>query len=187
MASAQKVKTYLAYWFQLGKPVVFHNSQAEYLPCPIFQGTEFSPAFERCWQRILQRASECYLQGTDETIAALLSDEWDIAACARCPMPRPLPVRQIFTGPCPCSDLPAWPNDEVPSPRMGVSSHDHLDSIRERLVNHDQTDRDRIQSAYFRSPSFPEQPAVDSADHPDHAEWPLTIRKRLEKPLRDGQ
>ncbi|MGD1944423.1 MAG: hypothetical protein ACFB0G_24260 [Leptolyngbyaceae cyanobacterium] len=133
MASAQKVQSYLAYWFQLGKPVVFQRSQTQCLPSPIFQGSQLSGSFQNCWQRIMQNAADCCLSGTDESIAELLSDAWEITDCSRCVMPLPLLVHGIKSSPCPCADLSSWPNSEVPQPRTGVSSNQQLDDIRQRL------------------------------------------------------
>ncbi|HEY9887986.1 MAG TPA: hypothetical protein V6D02_06255 [Candidatus Obscuribacterales bacterium] len=155
MASVQKVQTYLAYWFQLGKPVVFEKSQTQCLPTPIFEGHRLSLAFEQCWQRILAHAPECFLSGTNESIADLLTDAWEIDGCSRCTMPVPLLVQGIKLSPCPCADLPSWPNDEVPQPREAVCSTHHLTSIRERLNERSQPDRDRLQSAYHHSPNLP--------------------------------
>lgn len=171
MASISQVRTYLAYWFQLGKPVVFQDSRDECLPAPIFQGQAFSHAFEHCWQRVYQMPEHCYLQGTDQTIAHLLTEEWDITNCSRCTMPVPMPVKAIAPTSCPCTDLPMWPNNEIPQPRMGVADHSHLDSIRSRLaaVN---TLRDRLQSSYTHSADLPHpksQKSGSNASSPDEA------------------
>jgi hypothetical protein len=176
MASVQKVQAYLAYWFQLGKPVVFATSEAQCLPEPIFQNNHFSLAFEQCWQKIMQSPDDCYLKGTDESIATLLTDEWEIVGCARCPMPQPMPVRGIKLSPCPCSDMPSWPNDEIPQPRSGVCTSTHLDSIRERLQASNQRNRDRLQSVYHDSPNLP----------PLSSEWVQSqILRQPEKPFPD--
>ena len=162
MASVSQVQAYLAYWFQLGKPVVFHKSQAQCLPSPVFQGSQFSPAFDQCWQRISQHPADCHLQGTDQTIAELLAGEWDITECARCEMPIPMSVQIVETSTCPCNDLPTWPNDEVPKPRMGVNDNNHLQGIRKRLLA-SSAKRDRLQSTYEHSPNLP-QPAIDNSE-----------------------
>jgi hypothetical protein len=159
MASVLKVQSYLAYWFQLGKPVVLVASETQCLPQPIFQGNQFSAAFEQCWQKIMQSPENCYLSGTDESIATLLTDEWEIVGCARCPMPQPMPVRGIKLSPCPCSDLPSWPNDEIPQPRLGINTSTHLDSIRQRLQESRQQTCDRLQSVYRESPDLPPLPS----------------------------
>ena len=133
MASLQKVQDYLAYWFQLGKPILLRHHKTQCLPAPLFQGAQLSPAFEHCWQQIMECPEQSFLKGTDESIAELLSDAWDIESCARCIMPIPMVVRGIKVSPCPCADLPSWPNETVPSPRPAVCSHTHLDRLRERL------------------------------------------------------
>ena len=156
MASVSQVRTYLAYWFQLGKPVVFNRSQTQCLPHPIFQGNRLSPAFEQCWQTITQNTADCYLQGTDQTVADLLAAEWEITECARCSMPIPMPVSIVNASACPCNDLPNWPNDEIPQPRMGVSDESCLQDIRKRLSIAGAS-RDRLQSTYERSPGLPQK------------------------------
>ncbi len=155
MASVQKVQAYLAYWFQLGKPVVFQNGQTQCLPSPVFQANHYSLSFQQCWRRIVDNPKQCYLSGTDESIADLLSDEWEIVGCARCPMPIPMPVRGIKLSPCPCTDLSSWPNDQIPAPRIGVNTQAHLQEIRQRLEAADQTMRDRLLFAYHHSPGLP--------------------------------
>jgi len=155
MASVQKVQSYLSYWFQLGKPVLFEHDSSQCLPVPIFQDTEYSPAFQQCWGRIMQHPSECFLRGTDESVADLLSEEWEIVGCARCPMPMPMPVRGIKVAPCPCADLPSWPNSEMPHPRDGVCTHEQLGNLQQRLNARFQHDSDRLQSAYHHSPDLP--------------------------------
>lgn len=134
MASAQEVRQYLAYWFQLGKKIVISNSQ-DLLPRSVIQGDHYSPEFEDCWRQILaNNLSNCYLEGTEETIAALLSPVWDITGCARCNMP--VPIRNVGMPPlaCPCNDLSNWPNTEVPAPRSPVQTQVQLADIRERLL-----------------------------------------------------
>ncbi|MBE7381885.1 MAG: hypothetical protein F6J95_010795 [Leptolyngbya sp. SIO1E4] len=154
MASVSQVRAYLAYWFQLGKPIVFQKEQNECLPCPIFQGDRFSQAFETCWQRIVQNASDCYLQGTDQTAADLLTENWEITGCARCTMPVPMPVNVVAPTACPCHDLPLWPNNEVPQPRMRINGNNHLEGICDRL-SASSVERDRLRSAYLQSPDLP--------------------------------
>lgn len=73
MASPDEVKQYLAYWFQLGKPVKVQHSPNKLLPQPVLQGDRYSPEFETCWQYILSHTERCYLDGTDQTMAHLLS------------------------------------------------------------------------------------------------------------------
>ena len=136
MASPQDVKQYLAYWFQLGKRVVFANDKAN-LPSPIYQGSQYSPAFEACWQSIMANGGQtAHLEGTDQTIAELLDSSWDLMSCARCEMPIPVPTMGCSVNLCPCNDLPTWPNDQVPKPRAAVDSRDRLAAIRQRLAQH---------------------------------------------------
>ncbi len=155
MASVSQVQSYLAYWFQLGKPIIFHKSQTQCLPSPVFQGSQFSLAFTQCWQQVSQDTADCYLLGTDQTIEDLLAGEWDITECARCDMPIPMPVRIMDTSACPCADLPTWPNDEVPQPRMGINDTNHLQNIQQRLLA-SAAERDRLKSTYEQSPNLPQ-------------------------------
>jgi len=70
MASKHEVKQYLAYWFQLGKKVMTNNGSASLLPQPVIEGDRYSDEFETTWQQIIsQDSGDCYLEGTQETIA----------------------------------------------------------------------------------------------------------------------
>jgi hypothetical protein len=134
MASEEQVKRYLSYWFQLGKKVVIDDGREAVRPEPVIQGNRYSQAFENIWQQILSfDRGDCHLQGTSQTIAELLSSEWDVSPCARCEMP--VPVRDLGMPPdlCPCHDLSTWPNTELPTPRDPVNSQDRLGRIRDRL------------------------------------------------------
>lgn len=135
MASSQQVRAYLAYWFQLGKPVVFQRSQSRCLPNPIFYHDNYSAEFEDCWQDIQAiGGQDCYLEGTDQTLAELLSAQWEINDCARCVMPVPMAIGPLAASQtCPCQDLPSWPNTDAPSPRAGVNTDKQLGRIRDRL------------------------------------------------------
>ncbi len=88
MATKQEVKGYLAYWFQLGKKVITGNGKARILPKSVLNGDRYSEEFEECWQKIISPESgDCYLEGTHETIAELLTPAWDMLPCGRCNMP----------------------------------------------------------------------------------------------------
>jgi hypothetical protein len=135
MASEQQVRQYLAYWFQLGKGVVVQGKPQQLLPRPVIAGNRYSPEFEAIWQQVSgDQASQCYLEGTLQTIGELLSPVWEINPCARCSMP--VPFRSPGLPPsleCPCTDLPDWPNTDAPSPREPVNTVDRLIQIRDRL------------------------------------------------------
>lgn len=134
MASEQQVKRYLAYWFQLGKKVVIHNGDSAVLPQPVIAGDRYSDEFEKTWQLILSLESgDCYLDGTHQTIAELLTPKWEIEPCVRCEMPVPLIKIGLPPELCPCNDLPTWPNTEIPAPREPISNHTKLRAIRDRL------------------------------------------------------
>lgn len=135
MASKEEVRQYLSYWFQLGKKVLMGNGQEALLPQPVIRGDRYSQEFEDCWRQILSLDSgDCYLEGTEETVAELLTPAWDVTSCARCAMP--VPVRNVGMPPlsCPCNDLSSWPNTEIPAPRSPVNTQAQLMDIRDRLL-----------------------------------------------------
>jgi hypothetical protein len=135
MASEVDVKRYLAYWFQLGKKVLIKNGQEALCPQPVMRGNGYSPEFEWCWQQIISPdSSDCYLEGTSETIAELLTPAWEVDPCSRCSMPIPVRRAGMPALSCPCNDLPSWPNTEVPAPRSPVDTQGHLIEIRDRLL-----------------------------------------------------
>jgi hypothetical protein len=135
MAASNQVKQYLAFWFQLGKKVVLPHTGEALLPVPLFRNSGYSPEFESCWQRLqASDAIDAYLEGTEQTITQLLTSGWDIYPCARCAMPVPMINLGISTPSCPCSDLPSWPNQELPTPRQPVNTHAQLSAIRDRLL-----------------------------------------------------
>jgi hypothetical protein len=133
MASQEQVKKYLAHWFQLGKGVIFPKRQETLRPQRIFEGNNYSPEFEQCWQKILFTDADCYLEGTEQTIQQLLSPAWDIIDCPRCELPIPMAVAGVTDSVCTCFDLSGWPNNELPSPRFPVDTINHLHRLRERL------------------------------------------------------
>ena len=136
MASEQQVRQYLAYWFQLGTKILIRNGQVALLPQPVIQGDRYSDEFERCWQQVLSLESgDCYLEGTSQTIAELLTPAWEMLPCSRCSMPVPLRSSGLPPDNCPCHELPTWPNTEVPLPRSPINSQTHLADIRNRLLN----------------------------------------------------
>ena len=134
MASQSQIKTYLAYWFQLGKQVFLSKENRKLLPQPVIEGDRYSPEFEDCWQTIIvNNGKDCYLQGTEQSIEELLTPAWNITACARCNMPVPTIELGIQPTACPCNDLPEWPNAELPQPRSPISTIVHLSKIKARL------------------------------------------------------
>ncbi|MBW4469579.1 MAG: hypothetical protein KME45_04155 [Stenomitos rutilans HA7619-LM2] len=134
MASEQHVRQYLAYWFQLGKRLAIRGGEEFLQPRPVIQGDRYSQSFESCWQQIRSgEAGDCYLEGTDQTIAELLSPAWEVNPCSRCEMPVPVKVQGVATLECPCIDLPGWPNTELPQPRQPISSQVVIGQVRDRL------------------------------------------------------
>ncbi|NJL09700.1 MAG: hypothetical protein HC908_04295 [Calothrix sp. SM1_7_51] len=135
MASQKEVKQYLAYWFQLGKKVVVGNRATTLQPHKIINGDRYSDEFEACWQQIIDKGSDnCYLEGTEETIAQLLNSTWEVVSCARCSMPVPVRATGMPSVLCPCNDLANWPNTELPLPRSPVNSQEHLVGISENIA-----------------------------------------------------
>ncbi len=133
MASNQEVRQYLAHWFQLGKTVNMPDG-SNIFPGRVLQGNTYTIEFEECWQQVLNQP-EAYLDGTEQTIAELLSDRWDLRDCARCTMPIPLPAVGLPQNQsCTCQDMPTWPNTELPLPRSaGMLAHKTND-LRQRLA-----------------------------------------------------
>ncbi len=141
MATKQEVKKYLADWFQLGKKVVIGNGSI-LQPQRIIVGNHYSDEFEQCWQQILSsKAGDCYLEGTHQTIADLLTPAWEIELCARCNMPVAMYSMGMPAAICPCHNLQGWPNTELPAPRCPVDTQEYLHSIRDRLLENGQIEK----------------------------------------------
>lgn len=134
MASQSQIKTYLAYWFQLGKKVLSTQQGQELFPQSVIKGDRYSQEFENCWQQIISsQGQNYYLEGTNQTIKQLLSPSWNIISCSRCNLPIPIVESGIQSIECPCNDLPGWPNFELPSPRTPVNTSARLSKLRDRL------------------------------------------------------
>jgi hypothetical protein len=134
MASQEQVRNFLAHWFQLGKPVVLAENRGEYLPDPVFHNGQYSQSFEDCWHKIMVTSGkDCYLKGSSDSIATMLSPAWDVLPCARCDMPLVVPIAGQPYYTCPCSDLMNWPNTDVPMPRPAVDNQEHLSNLQQRL------------------------------------------------------
>ncbi len=128
------VKAYLAHWFQLGKKLYAQSGRTEICPSSVLVPGGFSAEFEACWNYITSdQAGDCYLEGTDETIAELRQQHWEIVNCARCAMPIALPKNGIAPFHCPCAGLENWPNIELPTPRGPMDSQAHLSNLQSRL------------------------------------------------------
>ncbi len=135
MASTEKVKQYLACWFQLGKKLVIDNGREVICPETVVINNQYSPEFEDCWQKLLARSGKnCYLEGVEPTIDVLLSPTWDISSCVKCQMPIPQLDLGLQSPPgCPCIDVPLWPNIDLPLPRSPIDSKSYLNKIKTRL------------------------------------------------------
>jgi hypothetical protein len=129
MATTNQLKSYIAQWFQLSKPILYRGGERTYLTQPVLEGGRYSAAFEGCWQQVYAHAGDCHLEGTNETIAELMTSNWEIVDCARCSMP--VPIRQSGLPPqhCPCHNLANWPNQELPLPHLPVNSNDQIRRI----------------------------------------------------------
>jgi len=135
MASELQVKKYLAYWFQLGRKVLIRNGDRAIRPETVLNGHLYSQEFEDCFRLILSPESgECFLEGTHETIAQLLTPQWEVAGCSRCSMPIPQRQSGMPSINCPCFELPNWPSTEIPTPRSPVDTQSRLTDIRDRLL-----------------------------------------------------
>ncbi|ATS17395.1 hypothetical protein [Parathermosynechococcus lividus] len=134
LAAQAKVKSYLASWFQLGKRVCIWGGKQRLLPQPVLQGDRYSQAFEACWAFLMsEHSGDCFLEDTNETIAQLLTQCWDITPCARCQMPIALPCNGLPPIHCPCASLGNWPNFDLPLPRAPINPRTHLLSLQKRL------------------------------------------------------
>ncbi len=133
MASTQEVRQYLAHWFQLGKKVAVPDRESIFTK-KVLQGNTYTIEFEDCWQQIIAQP-QAYVEGTDQTIAELLTDRWDVVDCARCTMPIPLPAVGLPQNQsCTCHDLPTWPNTQVPMPRAVGAVATRTNDLRQRLA-----------------------------------------------------
>jgi hypothetical protein len=156
MASAEEVKKYLAYWFQLGKGIILDNGKERILPQPVFRGDSYSKEFEECWQRLVATDShDGYLEGTIQTIRQLLTAQWEITGCARCEMPIPMVKLGIQHLSCPCNDLPLWPNNDIPRPHEPANTKESLKGIRHRLLTKRTLEEKDLLAMVQESPSPP--------------------------------
>ena len=150
MASRTLVKNYVAQWMQMGKTVSLSTQGEQVRIHKIVQGEKYSPLFNQLWDEIsTTKAQEAYLSGTNQTVSDLLSNKWEIIACARCN----LLVPSIDMGPrvpvcCPCDDLPTHPNLDSVAPHIPVTLVSHLDELCDRLA---QKSEDQDQEAHEES------------------------------------
>ncbi len=134
MASDLEIQTYLALWFQLGKSVVSQSTGSRLRPRSVSHDNAYSAEFTECWRVISQHPDLYYLEGTEQSIEELRSPAWEFIYCARCVMPVPMRLDSAAFGPCPCQDLPLWPNVELPLPRLPISNRKVLNNICHRLT-----------------------------------------------------
>jgi hypothetical protein len=134
MATQEQVKEYLACWFQLGKGIEVAKENRVVCFKSILHGDRYSREFEDCWENILRSQGKGFaLEGTDQSIDELFSSGWEIRSCSRCQLP--VPMRELGNQCllCPCSDLPGWPNLDLPTPRSPIDSRSHLGKICDRV------------------------------------------------------
>ncbi len=154
MATRTSVKNYLAQWMQMGKSVSLSNQREDIHIYKILQGEKYSHLFNKLWDEIItNKANEAYLSGTEQTISELLSDKWDIIACARCNLLVPC----VDMGPrapvcCPCDDIPNHPNLDLVAPHVPVTLAEHIDELCDRL---------EILNSYNKATDSPESSATD--------------------------
>lgn len=136
MASRTLVKNYLAQWMQMGKTVSLSPQGKEVHIYKIIQGERYSPLFNKLWDEIsTTKAQQAYLSGTDQSIGDLLSNKWEIIACARCN----LLVPSVDMGPrvpvcCPCDDIPNHPNLDSVAPHIPITLVSQIDELCDRLA-----------------------------------------------------
>ena len=133
MALTNQIRTYLACWFQLNQGVILSNGD-RLCPGSVLSHAGYSPEFEACWKIVMQNEGrDCYLEGTLQSIAELMTEEWDVLPCPRCTMPVPMPNRPVQQFECPCIDLRSWPNTTLPLPRKAIDSGRFLGHICDRV------------------------------------------------------
>ncbi|MDB9495349.1 hypothetical protein PN441_00210 [Spirulina major CS-329] len=134
MASPQQIKQYLAYWVQLGKGIVIGDRPPMYCKT-VLAKENYCNEFESIWQQVEACHGEgCHITGTDQELAELFSEQWNVTACYRCELLVPQKVRGMPATTCPCADIDTWPNLEIPKPRLPLSSNGHLAKISHRLT-----------------------------------------------------
>jgi hypothetical protein len=133
MALPTEIKTYLAYWFQLGRSVCLRDGR-QLRPATILGDGQYSSEFEALWQQLMppEIAATSYLEGTEQTIAQLLVGNWTIAECARCGLPIPMKVYGLPAESCPCGDLQNLP-DLTLRPREPIDTRSRLNQLVQRL------------------------------------------------------
>lgn len=165
MATRTLVKNYLAQWMQMGKSVSLSNQGEDIHIYKILQGEKYSPLFNKLWDEIIaHRSDEAHLSGTGQTISDLLSNKWDIIACARCNLLVPC----VDMGPrapvcCPCDDLPNHPNLDSVLPHIPVTLAENMDELCDRL----ETRNSHNEVIDFSEPSTPEHNSTYSSIEED--------------------
>jgi hypothetical protein len=136
MALPTQVKTYLSYWFQLGRGVRMPLAAGPVKPAAVLADGGYSTEFEALWHQLTQpqMAASSYLDGTEQTIAQLLETTWEIQDCARCNLPIPMKVAGLPSQSCPCDALKILPDIAEIPPRAPIDSQATLRRLCERLL-----------------------------------------------------
>ncbi|MBE9030429.1 hypothetical protein IQ266_11870 [filamentous cyanobacterium LEGE 11480] len=135
MALPTHVKTYLAYWFQLGRGLRMPPGNQLIKPQTVLADGDYSRDFEVIWQQLSDPkvAAQSYLDGTVQTIAQLLEPTWEIQDCARCSLPVPMKATGLPTLSCPCDELQNIPDLTELPPRQPIDSKVVLQDLCQRL------------------------------------------------------
>jgi hypothetical protein len=134
MASTKSIKKLVAYWMQLGQPIINTNTLEEFIIYPIYNlyTEHYSKEFNLFWDSI-KEANLFFLKGFSTSIKDLSGNKWYIAECATCSMPCPKLERGINMADCICEDIYLHPNNELPQPKAGVNTKDLLNNIITRI------------------------------------------------------
>jgi hypothetical protein len=138
MASTSEVRDYFTYWLQLDKGLILDGIRVKPMAVVAMDGVNgnrLSGDFEAMWERALRSPREAYLEGTEISLAELLTGQWEMVLCPRCPMPMPMRVGAFTDTACPCHEMPMYPNTETIMPHLPVSTPDRLGMLRDRLKN----------------------------------------------------
>ena len=134
MATTAEVRHYLATWFQMGKGIQLSQPSGLTLLRPasvLGEVKAYSTEFETCWQQISAHTDQCYLEGTCETVANLLTGSWAIENCGRCQLPIAMQARgSRQPDSCPCADVMELPNLETLPPRPNPAQFGIRNSLR---------------------------------------------------------
>lgn len=149
MATEEEVKSYLAYWFQVGKNVEIGTNREKKNVNKIFSlsSNEYSQEFNSLWEKIVEEADTSFLEDTSFSIKKLLSSEIEIVACSVC---NAIVASGIFftNNSCICSNIPLWPNLDIPQPKKLLDSNCALLKIVQKLMEEKSENMDSRHKTY---------------------------------------